>query len=61
LCPPKSAGALAPVLIDRLWADTLTSLESQRIGTRIEMLTRTQMLFVLTADRATWSTVKPRG
>jgi hypothetical protein len=51
----RASGALAPVLIDRLWADTLMLAEGKPPETAAEMLRRTQHVFVLLEDRATWA------
>jgi hypothetical protein len=50
----RSAGGLAPVLVDRLWADTLVAVDGQPGETAVQMYRRTEHLFVLVADRATW-------
>ncbi len=50
----QGSGGLAPVVIDRLWADTLTAVDGQPAATAAEMLRRTEHLFVLLEDRAHW-------
>jgi hypothetical protein len=50
----RGAGGLAPVVVDRLWADTLTAVDGQPAITAAEMFRRSEHLFVLLADRGAW-------
>jgi hypothetical protein len=50
----KAAGGLATAIADKVWSETLLSVEGQRPETRAEMFTRTTSLFALLADRQTW-------
>jgi hypothetical protein len=50
----RKASGFAPVLIDQVWADTLLRVEGQPRETAAEMLRRTEHLFMLLRDRASW-------
>ena len=50
----KAAGGLATAIADKVWSDTLLSVENQRPETRTEMYKRTMSLFALLADRQAW-------
>jgi hypothetical protein len=50
----RAGAALAPVVVDRIWADTLLAVADQPAITASEMMRRTQHLFVLIEDRANW-------
>jgi hypothetical protein len=51
----RKAAGLASVVIDRLWADTLMACDGREAVTQAEMMRRTEHLFVLLHDRATWA------
>ncbi len=50
----RGAGRLSSVVVDKLWADTLLAVDGQPSVTATEMLRRTEHLFVLIEDRASW-------
>ncbi len=50
----RAAGGVSPLIIDRLWADTLMAIEHQPADISAEMLRRTEHLMVLIEDRARW-------
>ena len=51
----RKTGGLAPFMIDRLWAATLMACNGRAAVTQAEMLRRTEHLFVLLRDSATWA------
>ncbi len=51
----RKAGGLAPVVIDKLWSETLLAAEGRPAVTAAEMYRRSEHLFVLLHDRAAWA------